>query len=426
MTDRLARVLERLRLVPGMLDGRVAVVTGAGRGIGRESARALAQLGARVVIAELSDQGAETEQAICAEGGRALYVHTDVSKEADVQALAQRTLDAFGPADLLINNAALEPVTPLLDMRLDDWDRTLAVNLRGAFLTCRAFVPGMITRGGGTVINLVSAEALPYMAAYVATKQGLVGFSQSLAGEVGEQGVRVIAFGPGMVDSPGIRAAAIGLAPRMGLTVEQFLTLSIHPAYAGLMPVEDAAGATAYLAAQLAEEYHGDLVDAYEVLERAGYLQVSAPPQAEPTGQPQEPQPFGQRLDAVEWSRKLEKTIADTVAETERFPIIVRPLVRQGIRSKTGKSIQEWQQIAGQLAALASDAAASPSGRRALQQRLQAVRAPLEKLSVYYVEAAAQMARMTKDQAALEEAARVAAERKEVIRNLLQALEQAV
>ncbi len=148
-------------------------------------------------------------------------------------------------------------------------------------------------------------------------------------------------------------------------------------------------------------------------------------PRPESAGRPfPEAKPSDGYVDAVEWSRMLERVIADTVAETERFPIIVRPLVRQGIRSKTGKSIQEWQQVAGQLVALASEAAVSTAGQRALQQHLQGIRPPLEKLSVYYVDAAAQMARMTKDQAALEEAARVAAERKDVIQNLLLALDR--
>ncbi len=424
MADRLAQVLERLELTPGVLDGRVAVVTGAGRGIGRETARALALLGASVMIAELSDQGAEVEQIIRADGGQALFVRTDVSVEADVQTLARRTLEAFGVADLLINNAALEPVAPVLDMQPDAWDRVLAVNLRGAFLTCRAFLPGMIEMRTGTIINMVSAEALPYMAAYVATKQGLVGFSESLAGEVNEQGVQVIAFGPGMVDSPGIRAASVGLAPRMGLTAEQFLGLSIHPAYEGLMPVEDLAGATVYLAARLAEEYSGDMVDAYEVLERAGYLQVTAveiPASEANSAQLEESM---QRPDALELSRGLEAVIAGTVAEIERFPIIVRPLVRQGIRGKTGKSLQEWQQIAGQLIALAREAEVSPAARKSLESYLESMRGSLQKLSVYYGDAVAQMARFTKDPAALREGAQVAGERKEVIRELLRSMEQ--
>ncbi len=423
MKDPLGQVLEKLGLAPETLAGRVAVVTGAGRGIGRETARALAYLGARVVIAELSDQGAATEQAISAAGGKALFVRTDVSQAGDVQALAQHALGTYGPVDLLINNAALEPVTPLLDMPLDDWDRVVAVNLRGAFLTCRAFLPGMLEKRSGVIINMVSAEALPYMAAYVATKQGLVGFSQSLAGEVGEQGVRVIAFGPGMVDSPGIRAAAAGLAPRMGLSVEQFLKLSLHPAYEGLMPVEDCAGATVYLAARLAQQYAGDLVDAYEVLELAGYLQLAAleaPAAAEPSTMP-----VAQGPGLLEWCHKFETIIADTASEIEHFPVIVRPLVRQGIRAKSGKSLQEWQQVAGRLVRLARTSEDGPASRESLRSSCPGLRPLLQKLSTYYAEAAEQMARFTKDPSVLQEGARIAAQRQEVIRNLQIALELA-
>ncbi len=275
-TESLA--VELLGLAQDTFASQTAVVTGGGRGIGREIVRALAWLGARVVIAELADSGQEVERLVQEAGGAARWVKTDISSEADVARLARATRDAFGPADIVINNAILCPAAPVMDMDVALWDQVIAVNLRGTFLTCRAFLPDMVARRRGTIVNMISTDAMPYLSAYIASKQGIAAFSQSLAGEVGESGVRVIALGPGFVDTPGLRGAARGLGPRMGLSEEQFMKLSVHPAYAAAMPAEDAAAATAYLLARLADEYHGEQVTGYTILERAGFIQPASAP----------------------------------------------------------------------------------------------------------------------------------------------------
>ncbi len=123
---------------------------------------------------------------------------------------------------------------------------------------------------------MVSAEAMPGLSAYIASKQGIVGFSQSLDLEVEASNIQVIAFAPGMVDTPGIRASAPALAPLLGMTEEQFLTTPLHAAYDGLMPPEHAGVATVYLVARLAKEAHGQVINGYEVLEKAGVLNYSS------------------------------------------------------------------------------------------------------------------------------------------------------
>jgi len=249
------------------------VVTGGGQGIGREICLALAGLGAAVVIAELSaEDGLATETLVARTGGRALFIQTDMSSEESVTVLGAKAREAFGAPDILVNNAILCPVKPVTEMETELWDRVLAVNLRGAFLTVKAFLPDMLAAGRGIIVNLVSTDAMPGLSAYIASKEGLVGFTRSLALEVGDRGVRVVALGPGMVDTPGLRRAGVVLAPVLGLTAEEFFKVSIHPAYEGLMPAADAGLATAYLVAELADEYHGEVVDGYTVLERAGYL----------------------------------------------------------------------------------------------------------------------------------------------------------
>lgn len=426
MLDLNMPTLARLDLPHDTFAGRVAVVTGAGRGIGREMARAFARLGARVAIAELDEpHGLETEAAIRAEGGEALFIPTDVSSADSVAGLARRVQDALGRVDLLVNNAILCPVAPVAEMEIDLWDRVMAVNLRGTFLTCKAFLPGMLANRRGTILNLISTDAMPFISAYIASKQGIAAFTQSLAAEVGEAGVSVVAFAPGFVDTPGLRGAAEGLAPRMGLTTGQFLTLPIHPAYAGTtMPAGDAAAAAVYLAARLAAEYHGEQVTGYTVLERAGVISpTGAAPEAAPAN-PQAIEPAAApALECAGMARRLAQVLAETEAEFGQLPIFIRPMVRQGFKMKAGQSLQDWAQTAGALTrqletVQAGEAAALP----ALRARVPRLIDLLPRLATYYREAPAEMERFTKDAGVLSAARRTAAERTALIDALLATL----
>jgi len=171
----------------------------------------------------------------------------------------------------------------------------------------------------------------------------------------------VIAFAPGMVDTPGIRSVAEGLAPRLGMTAEQFLGLSLHKAYSGLMPASHAAAATAYLVVKLAGEFHGEVVNGYAVLERAGLIGdgAAATPRLETPGRGTAPQPNGaepanaraggpshDRSDhvvrALALSQQLHAILVQTEAEFDRLPVFVRPMARGGFKSKTGQRIQDW------------------------------------------------------------------------------------
>ncbi|HJV54674.1 MAG TPA: SDR family NAD(P)-dependent oxidoreductase [Methylomirabilota bacterium] len=188
------------------LAGQVAIVTGAGRGIGRAIAGAFAREGAAVVLAarsvpELDRVAREIEQA----GGRALVVPTDARQEASVEALVRRALAEWRQVDVLVNAAGVATFAPVTDSKLDDWDQTLAVNLRGAVLCCRAVLPAMIGRHRGTIISVgsvVTSRSLAGSAAYTASKYGLLGFSRVLAEEMRSHGVRVGVLSAGATDTP--------------------------------------------------------------------------------------------------------------------------------------------------------------------------------------------------------------------------------
>ena len=189
------------------LSGRVAVVTGAGSGLGRASALALAAHGADVVVAGLDPAELEpgeglkaTAEAIAASGRRSLPLEVDISDPAAVAALASATKDRFGGADILVNNAAVYPTRPWLEVDEAEWDRVFAVNARGYFTCCKAFHPHMARRSGGSIVSISSITFFVGHAGlihYVSSKGAVVGLTRALAREVGAENIRVNAIAPG-------------------------------------------------------------------------------------------------------------------------------------------------------------------------------------------------------------------------------------
>ena len=183
------------------LEGRVAIVTGGGHGIGKAYARRLAEEGAAVVIAELDGPAAER---VAAEV-RGLAVRTDVAEEASVAEMARRTIERYGRIDVLVNNAAIFATVPMSRAPFDqidpaEWDRMMAVNLRGTWLACRAVIPQMRKQHYGKIVNISSATALKGSASrihYVTSKAGIIGFTRTLAMEVGKDNICVNCIAPG-------------------------------------------------------------------------------------------------------------------------------------------------------------------------------------------------------------------------------------
>lgn len=201
------------------LAGKVCVVTGAGRGLGRAFARKLADEGASVVVAEIDAvSGAAVAAEITGADGQAVFVETDVADEANTLAMAARAVEAFGRLDVLVNNAAIyDGIRRASFDRLttEEWDRVMAVNVRGTWNCCRAVVPFMQRDGGGKIINLSSGTVYagtPFLLHYVTSKGAIIAMTRALANELGRFGITVNALVPGLTDS-GARKVWDGVSP---------------------------------------------------------------------------------------------------------------------------------------------------------------------------------------------------------------------
>lgn len=193
------------------LAGKVAVVTGGGSGIGRASAMCFAREGARVVVADLDSVGTGvTEGEIGREGGTAIAVVADVTREEDVGRLVDRTLQVFGPPTVLLNSAAITSFGTLAESPAEELDRVLAVNVRSAWVCARAVIPLMRDTGGGTIVNMSSITGIvgaPGMAAYSTSKGAIITLTRTLALELAEHGIRVNCICPASIDTPMLQAS---------------------------------------------------------------------------------------------------------------------------------------------------------------------------------------------------------------------------
>lgn len=235
------------------LNGRVAVVTGGGSGIGRAIAIRLAEDTAKIAIWDINGEGAEeTAQMIRDAGGTAIAITADCSDKAVIKTAADQTRAELGPIAILVNNAGIAPFTPFLDTDDDLFDRVIRINLKGPWLMTKECLPDMLGAGWGRVINITSSSVQtgsPAQGHYVSSKGGLVGMSKALALEFAASGVTFNIIPPGFIDTPMLRAAPIDAE-----------------AFAQTLPMkrvgkpEDIAAAAAYLASEEASYITGQTI----------------------------------------------------------------------------------------------------------------------------------------------------------------------
>jgi NAD(P)-dependent dehydrogenase (short-subunit alcohol dehydrogenase family) len=191
------------------LEGKVALITGAGSGMGRAAAELFASEGAKVVVTDVADDGGNaTVDAVRAAGGEATYVRADVSKWADCDAMVKHATDTYGALHVLYNNAGVFPADDggVLDTPESTWDTVMDINLKGVWLGCRAGIPAMIASGGGSIVNVASFVALMGAAtaqiAYTSSKGGVLSMTREIAVEYARQGIRANALCPGPIRTP--------------------------------------------------------------------------------------------------------------------------------------------------------------------------------------------------------------------------------
>lgn len=246
----------------GMLGGKVALVTGAGAGIGRAIARALGDAGARVAVTDIQEPLAQ-ETATGIAGARAYRL--DVTSAAEAAAVVAAVEHDLGPLDILINNAGVSTMRALWDLTEEDWDFNMDVNAKGVFLVTRAALPGMMARRSGCIVNTASMagkKAVPYLAHYCASKWACIGFTKTAAVELGPYGIRVNCVCPGYVATSMQDRELVWEAQLRGKTVED-----VKADYIRLTPLgrietpEDVAKVVVWLCSPAAEFVTGAAID---------------------------------------------------------------------------------------------------------------------------------------------------------------------
>ncbi|NVM18544.1 MAG: SDR family oxidoreductase [Candidatus Lokiarchaeota archaeon] len=341
-------LVEKLGLSRDLLANKVAIITGAGRGIGKELARTLSWLGATVIIAEINDYGKNVEDLIKSEGGNALFVKTDVSNEEDIKNLEEIAINTFGRVDILINNAYVGSAGEILNISMEDWDKVYRVNIRGAIFAIKTFLPYMIKQNAGVINTVTSAEGWPYMAPYFATKTALMSIGKSLASELDDTNISVFVFAPGMIDTPGLQEYIPVLAPKYGMTEHEFKTQGVNPGYEGLMPAEHCAAGWAYCIVN-AQEYHGQVGEPFLPLLQKGLIRPKKRNGSKDL-KPGKKIDFKEKIsDTVIYSEKVLGIVEKIQIEISDLGIMARKWMNRTFSKRCGMRIEKCIEVMTEL-----------------------------------------------------------------------------
>jgi NAD(P)-dependent dehydrogenase (short-subunit alcohol dehydrogenase family) len=364
MDNLTSPLISRLGLRQDALQGETAIVTGAGGGIGLETARALLWLGANVVIAEINAQaGARAASELAAEfgAGRVLFVPTDVGEESSVQELAGQATRAFGRVDVVINNATIAVLGAVKDLPIEKWDASYRVNLRGPVLMARAFLPGMIGRRHG-VFACVSSTGTAFLGGYETFKAAQVHLGSTLDAELEGTGVSVYTIGPGLVRTETASRAVEKLAPLMGMTVDEFFTMNQH-----MVLSAEEAGAGFAVSVVFAEKFRGQEISSIQALKAAdiNYGAITRPGKAlwdgaAPAEEPEaghaadhglhpveedgasRPGEGDRRQQALAACQAVHATLAEQSAGWKQRSLFERQWVIRDFRKTAGMPVEDW------------------------------------------------------------------------------------
>lgn len=267
------KMVERLEIDAAQFKGKVALVTGSARGIGKQTAIGLASLGAHVAVLDKEESGADVVAFIQSQGWKAHFVHCDLSKRANLEAAFQEIRKVFGPVDILINNAVHFTIESFANMPIEEWELHQATNLGAAVIGTKLALPDMVAKGEGTVLNMVALEGMAYAAAMSSSKVAMRSLLFSLASELGNKSkVSVMGFAPGLVATPLISDVFVKYCQRLEIDFEDYvLRLGHNPGYPGLMPPEHCAASLIH-ALSTSVTYHGLIADPFHVLEKYGVI----------------------------------------------------------------------------------------------------------------------------------------------------------
>ncbi|MCH1919636.1 glucose 1-dehydrogenase [Shewanella sp. A3A] len=233
------------------LNDKVIIVTGGASGIGKVTATLLAGCGARIVVADLNDDGAVTAEEIRSAGGTSLFVKTNVSLEADVENLVATTLAEFGRLDGAFNNAGVEQsIKPLHEISEAQWDKVIDIDLKGVFLCMKHEIKAMLASGGGAIVNTASTTAqaaIPFAAEYIAAKAGVIGITRAAAVDYAQKGIRVNTVLPGLTQT-----AMVGRMPQDPELIKIFTAIQAAVPMQRLGQPEEVAQAVAWLLSEAA------------------------------------------------------------------------------------------------------------------------------------------------------------------------------
>jgi len=377
----MSMVISQLGIAADSLRGETVIVTGAGGGIGFETARALLWLGANVVLAEIDQQhGRLAEVTLEKEFGkdRVLFVRTDVGDEASVQDLHRLCMMAFGKVDAVINNATIAVLGNVVDLLIEEWDKSYRANLRGPVLMARMFLPEMIKRNHG-VFACVSSTGTAFLGGYETFKAAQVHLASTLDAELEGTGVIAYTIGPGLVPTETALQAVAKLAPQMGMSVEQFFEMN----KAAVLSAEEA-GAGFAISVVFAEKFRGQEISSIQALKAADINFGAAETENESVALSVE-----KRSQAQALCEAVHLTLKEQSDDWKRRSLFERQWVIRDFSKTAGMPVEEWLEVLRQLEENLQRGVLSPP--------------PLAKLARYYEHLADLAKGYEKSRAKLEE-----------------------